>query len=237
MIFAHLPKKIAFIRLRNTLGLLVLLALWIMPFEAYAQESYAFTIARIKYEGGGDWYGDPESLPELLSFVRKETLLDVAPREEVVELSSDNLFSYPYVYLTGHGNVRWSSSEALRLRRYLENGGFLHIDDNYGLDAYIRRELKKVFPELELVELPFTHDLYSLVFPFPNGLLKVHEHDGKPPQGFALVNEGGRVMVYYTYETDLGDGWEPMSVHEKPESLRKASLQMGTNILVYAMTH
>ncbi len=237
MIFAHLPKKIAFIRLRNTLGLLVLLALWIMPFEAYAQESYAFTIARIKYEGGGDWYGDPESLPELLSFVRKETLLDVAPREEVVELSSDNLFSYPYVYLTGHGNVRWSSSEALRLRRYLENGGFLHIDDNYGLDAYIRRELKKVFPELELVELPFTHDLYSLVFPFPNGLPKVHEHDGKPPQGFALVNEGGRVMVYYTYETDLGDGWEPMSVHEKPESLRKASLQMGTNILVYAMTH
>jgi hypothetical protein len=237
MIFAHLPKKIAFIRLRNTLGLLVLLALWIMPFEAYAQESYAFTIARIKYEGGGDWYGDPESLPELLSFVRKETLLDVAPREEVVELSSDNLFSYPYVYLTGHGNVRWSSSEALRLRRYLENGGFLHIDDNYGLDAYIRRELKKVFPELELVELPFTHDLYSLVFPFPNGLPKVHEHDGKPPQGFALVNEEGRVMVYYTYETDLGDGWEPMSVHEKPESLRKASLQMGTNILVYAMTH
>lgn len=237
MIFAHLPNKIAFIRLRNTLGLFVLLAVWIMPFEAYAQESYAFTIARIKYEGGGDWYGDPESLPELLSFVRKETLLDVAPREEVVELSSDNLFSYPYVYLTGHGNVRWSSSEALRLRRYLENGGFLHIDDNYGLDAYIRRELKKVFPELELVELPFTHDLYSLVFPFPNGLPKVHEHDGKPPQGFALVNEEGRVMVYYTYETDLGDGWEPMSVHEKPESLRKASLQMGTNILVYAMTH
>ena len=205
--------------------------------EVLAQESYAFTIARVKYDGGGDWYSDPESLPELLSFVRRETLIDVAPREEIVELGSGNLFSYPYLYLTGHGNLRWTESQALKLRRYLEQGGFLHIDDNYGLDSYIRRELKKVFPELELVELPFGHPIYHSAFTFDNGLPKIHEHDGKPPQGFALLDENERVMVFYTYETDLGDGWEPMSVHEKPEALRTASLQMGTNILVYAMTH
>lgn len=208
-----------------------------IPVDAKAQESYAFTIARVKYDGGGDWYGDPESLPELLSFVRRETLVDVAPREDVVELSSDNLFSYPYIYLTGHGNVRWTTTQALRLRRYLEQGGFLHIDDNYGLDVHIRRELKKVFPELDLIELPFDHPIFHAAFDFPNGLPKVHEHDGKPPQGFALMDEDGRVMVFYTYETDLGDGWEPQSVHEKPEALREASLQMGANILVYAMTH
>lgn len=234
---AHLPEKTSFQRCLRAFRMLLFLAVLVSPLDVFAQESYAFTIARVKYEGGGDWYSDPESLPELLSFVRKETLVDVAPREEIVELSSDNLYSYPYLYLTGHGNLRWTSNEALRLRRYLENGGFLHIDDNYGLDSYIRRELKKVFPELELVELPFNHDLYSIVFPFPNGLPKIHEHDGKPPQGFALLNEEGRVMVYYSYETDLGDGWEPMSVHEKPEPLRTAALQMGTNILVYAMTH
>ena len=223
--------------LRKSVFLVVLMMVFAPASDSLAQETYGFTIARIKYDGGGDWYSDPESLPELLSFVRRETLVDVAPREEVVELSSDNLFTYPYLYLTGHGNLRWTSTEALRLRRYLEQGGFLHIDDNYGLDVHIRRELKKVFPELELVELPFSHPIYHAAFPFDNGLPKVHEHDGNPPQGFALVDENGRVMVYYTYETDLGDGWEPMSVHEKPEALRTASLQMGTNILVYAMTH
>ena len=215
---------------------LFLLVVFLLP-EAAAQESYTFSIARIKYDGGGDWYSDPESLPELLSFVRQETLIDVAPKEEVVELTSDNLFSFPYVYLTGHGNIRINDEEALRLRSYLEQGGFLHIDDNYGLDAHIRRELKKVFPEREFVELPFDHDIFHTAFDFDNGLPKVHEHDNQPAQGFGLLDDSGRIMVFYSYESDLGDGWEPQSVHEKPAGLREASLQMGANILVYAMTN
>lgn len=202
---------------------------------AWAQDEYAVTIARLKYEGGGDWYSDPESLPQLLAFVRSSTLLDVAPREQVVELSSDNLFAYPYVYLTGHGNVRFSSDEALRLRRYLEQGGFLHIDDNYGLDQHIRREMKKVFPDLEFVELPFSHGIYHTQFDFPNGLPKIHEHDGKPPQGFGLFDENNRLMVFYSYETDLGDGWDPEAVHNNPPEKRNAALRMGTNILIHAM--
>ena len=216
------------------LGLVLALML---PTSATAQDAHAFTIARVKYDGGGDWYGDPESLPELLSFVRRETLMDVAPREEVVELASDNLYSFPYIYMTGHGSVRFSESEALRLRHYLEAGGFLHIDDNYGFDVPMRREMKKVFPELDFVELPFDHPIFHTSYDFPNGLPKVHEHDGNPPQGFGLFDANDRLMVFYSFETDLGDGWEPMSVHEKPEALRRDALRMGTNILMYAMTN
>jgi len=219
----------------KTAFVLLLPLLWLNPVEVQAQDEYAFKIARVKYDGGGDWYGDPESLPELLTFVRRETLMDVAPREEVVELSSENLFAYPYIYLTGHGNIRISDTQGERLRHYLESGGFLHIDDNYGLDVHIRRELKKVFPDKELVELPFSHEIFHTAFDFPNGLPKVHEHDGKPPQGFGILDGEGRLMVFYTYETDLGDGWEPQSVHEKPGDLRRDALRMGTNILVYAM--
>ncbi len=204
---------------------------------AAAQSEYSFQIARIKYGGGGDWYSDPQSLKELLAFVRSQTLVDVSPREEVVELSSDNLFSFPYLYLTGHGNVRFSEDEAIRLRRYLVRGGFLHIDDNYGLDQHIRREMKKVFPNREFVELPFSHDIYHSRFEFPDGLPKIHEHDGKPAQGFGLLREDGRLMVFYSYESDLGDGWEPESVHNDPPEKRLAALRMGTNILTYAMMH
>jgi hypothetical protein len=200
-----------------------------------AQTAYTFQVARVKYGGGGDWYSDPQSLKELLSFVRQNTLLDVAPEEEVVELSSDKLFSFPYVYLTGHGNVRFSDSDALRLRRYLLGGGFLHIDDNYGLDRHIRREMKKVFPEQEFVELPFGHDIFHTHYDFPGGLPKIHEHDGKPAQGFGLFDERGRLAVFYSYESDLGDGWEPEAVHDDPPERRLLALQMGTNILVYAM--
>jgi hypothetical protein len=214
-----------------------LASLYPMPVSAQETAAHAFTIARVKYDGGGDWYSDPESLPELLSFVRRETLVDVAPEEEVVELSSDNLYSFPYLYLTGHGNLRLSETEALRLRHYLESGGFLHVDDNYGLDTYLRREMEKVFPERTFVEVPFDHPIFHNVYSFPNGLPKVHEHDGKPAQGFGLFDGNGRMMVFYTHESDLGDGWEPMSVHEKPEELRQAALQMGANILVYAMTN
>ena len=223
----------------NLILLAVLAIALLIPQPTLAQEadSHAFTIARVKYDGGGDWYSDPESLPELLAFVRQNTLVDVNPEEEVVELASDNLYSFPYLYLTGHGNMRLSDSEALRLRHYLENGGFLHVDDNYGLDTYLRREMQKVFPEQEFVELPFDHPIFHTVYDFPNGLPKVHEHDGRPAQGFGLFDENGRLMVFYTYETDLGDGWEPMTVHEKPEELRQAALQMGANILVFAMTN
>lgn len=217
--------------------LAVLMALPAAPAAAQDADSYAFTIGRLKYDGGGDWYSDPESLPELLSFVRQQTLLDIAPREEVVELTSDNLFSFPYLYATGHGNMRLSDREANRLRYYLENGGFLHVDDNYGLDSYLRREMQKVFPDRDFVELPFDHPIFHTAFDFPNGLPKIHEHDGRPAQGFGILDDDGRVMVFYTYESDLGDGWEPMSVHEKPEALRRDALRMGANILVYAMTH
>lgn len=202
--------------------------------EISAQDEYAFRIARIKYGGGGDWYSDETSLVELLRFVRVNTLLNVAPTEDVVELTSDKLFSYPYVYLTGHGNVRFTEDEAQRLRRYLVGGGFLHIDDNYGLDRHIRREMKKVFPDLDFVELPFSHPIYHIHFDFPNGLPKIHQHDGKPPQGFGIIHDG-RLVVFYSYESDLGDGWELPSVHDNPPEKRRAALEMGTNLLTYAM--
>lgn len=206
-----------------------------IPEPSAAQNEYGITIARVKYDGGGDWYSDERSLPQLLSFVRKNTLLDVAPKEEIVELSSDQLFSYPYLYLTGHGNVQFSNTEASRLRQYLQGGGFLHIDDNYGLDEHIRREMNKVFPDKEFVELPFDHPIYHTHYEFPNGLPKVHEHDGNPPQGFGILHESGRVMIFYSHESDLGDGWEPPEVHNDPPEIRRAALQMGTNILTYAM--
>ena len=205
------------------------------PQPAAAQDEAAFQIARVKYGGGGDWYSDEQSLPQLLSFVRESTLIDVAPSEEVVELTSDKLFTYPYLYLTGHGNVRFSDEEAQRLRRYLENGGFLHIDDNYGLDKYIRREMKKVFPDQEFRELSFNHPIYHTHYSFPNGLPKIHEHDGEPAQGYGLFSEEGQLVVFYSYESDLGDGWDPPSVHGNSPEKRRAALKMGTNILAYAM--
>ncbi len=202
---------------------------------ATAQTSHAFQMARVKYDGGGDWYSDPESLPELLQFVRSNTGVDVSPEPEIVELSSDKVFRFPYLYLTGHGNVRLTEREALRLRRYLLGGGFLHVDDNYGLDRHIRREMKKVFPDQEFVELPFDHPIFNVHYQFANGLPKIHEHDGKPPQGFGLFDDSGRLVVFYSYESDLGDGWEPEDVHDDPPEIRQAALQMGTNIMLYAL--
>jgi hypothetical protein len=207
------------------------------PATAQSSDDVIVPVARVKYGGGGDWYSDEQSLVELLRFVQQETGLGVAAREDVVELSSDKVFAYPYLYLTGHGNVRLTPREANRLRSYLLGGGFLHIDDNYGLDASIRRELKKVFPERELVEVPFDHPVYHTAFDFPDGLPKVHEHDGQPPQGFGLFDDAGRLMVFYSYESDLGDGWEPPSVHDNPPATRRAALQMGANLVTYAMTH
>lgn len=193
-------------------------------------------IAKLKYNGGGDWYANKTALPNLIKFSNQELGTSIAPDEDIVETESKDIFLYPYVYMTGHGNVVFSENEAANLRKYLLGGGFLHIDDNYGLDKFIRIELKKVFPELELVELPFDHPIYHQKFNFPRGLPKIHEHDAKPPQGFGLIHEG-RLMVFYTYETDLGNGWEDQRIHNDPEEKRQQALRMGANILSYCFTN
>ena len=193
-----------------------------------------FTIARIKYEGGGDWYSNPSSLPNLLSFVREETGIVAAKNEIVVELSSSRLFSYPYLYMNGHGNIRLIEREVEQLRRYFEAGGFLHADDNYGMDESFRREMKRVLPESDFIELPFSHPIYHSFFEFPSGPPKIHEHDGKPAQGLGLFLDG-RLVVYYTYQSDLGDGWEDADVHDDPLDTRMAALRMGANIIVWRL--
>ncbi|MEM6767565.1 MAG: DUF4159 domain-containing protein [Bacteroidota bacterium] len=201
-----------------------------------AQERFHFKIAKLKYGGGGDWYANPSSLPNLIAYVNDNSTTRIAALEDVVEVGGSQIFQYPYVYMTGHGNVNFSENDANNLRKYLQAGGFLHIDDNYGMDAYIRREMKKVFPELEFVELPFSHEIYTSHFAFPKGLPKIHEHDGKPPQGLALIYEG-KIVCYYTYETDLGDGWEDESVHNDSKELREKALQMGANIILWAISN
>jgi hypothetical protein len=193
-------------------------------------------IAKLKYEGGGDWYANRTALPNLIKFCNQELGTNLQPEEDIVEVGSRDLFLYPYIYMTGHGNVVFSEAEAANLRKYLIGGGFLHIDDNYGLDKFIRIELKKVFPELELIELPFDHPIYHQKFEFPNGLPKIHEHDGKPPQGFGLIYEG-RLVAYYTYECDLGNGWEDARIHNDPEEKRQQALRMGANLIAYCFTN
>ena len=196
----------------------------------------AFKIARLKYSGGGDWYNDPSAEVNLLKFIAQNTGLDVESRYEFVDINSENFFSYPFVFITGHGNIVFTESEVRRLRSYLEDGGFLYADDDYGMDKAFRREMKKVFPGQELVELPFDHPLYHCQFEFTNGPPKTHEHDGKPAQAFALFHNG-RVVVYYTYETNPSDGWADPDVHNDPEPKRQEALRFGTNIVVYALTH
>ncbi|MEM7549854.1 MAG: DUF4159 domain-containing protein [Bacteroidota bacterium] len=192
-------------------------------------------LAKLKYSGGGDWYANKTALPNLIEFCNEELGTNINPYEEVVEVSSPSIFLYPYIYMTGHGNIVFSDSEARNLRNYLVSGGFLHIDDNYGLDPFVRLEMKKVFPELEFVELPFDHPIYHQKFDFDEGLPKIHEHDGKPAQGFALIYEG-RVVCFYSYESDLGNGWEDQSVYNDPQKVRLKALKMGSNIISYAFT-
>jgi len=192
-------------------------------------------IAKLKYNGGGDWYANKTALPNLIKFCNKELGMDLELEEDMIEVGSPDLFLYPYVYMTGHGNVVFSESESLNLRNYLIGGGFLHIDDNYGLDKFIRIELKKVFPELELVELPFNHPIYQQKFKFPSGLPKIHEHDGKPAQGFGLIYEG-RLVAFYSFECDLGNGWEDPRIHNDPEEKRQQALQMGADLIAYCFT-
>jgi len=193
-----------------------------------------FTIARLKYDGGGDWYSNPSSLPNLLKFLQANTNMTVAPEEARVAVTDKDFFAYPYLYMNGHGNVRFSDEEVLRLRQYLQSGGFLHADDNYGMDQSFRREIKRVFPDNDLVELPFSHPIYHTLFQFPGGLPKIHEHDGKPPQGLGIFYKG-RLVVFYTYECDLGDGWEDPEVHNDPDEKHQAALKMGVNIILFSL--
>lgn len=194
-----------------------------------------FSIARVNYGGGGDWYCDPSSIPNILSYLTKNTSIKADHNEYRIKLTTKELRGHPYLYMTGHGNIRFTDEEIIQLREYLMGGGFLHTDDNYGLNTSFRREMKRVFPDRDFVELPHDHAVFHSFFDMPNGLPKIHEHDGKPPQLFALYNED-RIMVIYSYESDLGDGWEDEEVHNDPPELRVAALQMGVNIIYFALT-
>jgi hypothetical protein len=204
------------------------------PLVSQGIQDARMTIARVQYEGGGDWYANPSSLPNLLDAIRERTELPVAEREKVTQLVSPALWDVPYLYMTGHGNVHFSAEETGNLRLFLENGGFLHADDNYGMDESFRREIAKVFPDRPLVEVPLEHPVYHIVYEMPQGVPKVHEHDGLPAQAFGIFLED-RLAVYYTFQADLGDGWEDPDVHGDPESVREQALRMGVNLFVYAV--
>jgi len=230
----------SFDKLRMTLNLILFVLIsFLLSNDLFAQkekESSLFQIARVKYSGGGDWYNDPTGDVNMMKFLAQNTNIKVNPVYKYVDLSSDNLFMYPFLFLTGHGNVNFSTQEARNLRAYLENGGFLYIDDDYGLDEYIRKEMKKVFPQQEFVELPFNHGIYNVHFNFNNGLPKIHKHDDGVPQGFGLFHNK-RLCVFYSFESNLGDGWADPDIYKDPEERRQAALKMGTNIIVWALTH
>lgn len=210
---------------------LVFLLLVLGPVAAFPQNT-TVKIAVLKYNGGGDWYANPTSVPDLIAFCNENLKTNIDPEPGTVEPGSPDIFNYAMLDVTGHGNVFFSDSEAANLRKYLESGGFLHISDNYGIDPYIRREMKKVFPELDFIELPFEHPIYHQKYQFPDGLPKIHEHDGGPAKGFGLVYKG-RLVCFYDYDCDLGDGWEDQSVHRDPEPVRLKALQMGANIISF----
>jgi hypothetical protein len=215
--------------------LIILFALVISFSTLFAQKGGAYQIAVVKYKGGGDWYSNPTSLPNLVKFCNANLGMQISEEVATVEVGSPDLFNYPFVHMTGHGNVVFSAADAENLRTYLEAGGFLHIDDNYGMDPFVRPQMKKVFPELDFVELPFEHPVYHQQFKFPNGLPKIHEHDEKPAQGFGIIFEG-RLVCFYSFETDLGDGWEDREVHNDSEEARLKALRMGANLVRYALT-
>ena len=189
-------------------------------------------IALLKYSGGGDWYANPTSLPNLVKFCNSNMGTNIATDIPTVDPGSSDIFNFPFIHMTGHGNVIFSDQEAENLRQYMLSGGFLHIDDNYGMDVFIRPQIKKIFPEYELIEIPFNHPIYHQQFEFANGLPKIHEHDGKPPKGYGIIVEG-RIVLFYTHECDLGDGWESPDVHNDSQDTRTKALQMGANIIRY----
>jgi hypothetical protein len=210
---------------------LVILLILIAALGLNAQQ---LKLGLLKYNGGGDWYANPTALPNLARFCNQQLNMNLNPEYQEIDPGSIDLFNVPFVHMTGHGNVFFSDSEARNLREYLLAGGFLHIDDNYGMDEFIRREIKKIFPDKAFIEIPFDHPIYHQKYTFGKGLPKIHRHDGKAPQGFAIIHEG-KVVVFYTYESDLGDGWEDPSVHNDSPEKHEEALQMGANIIQYAL--
>ncbi|MDG1730063.1 MAG: DUF4159 domain-containing protein [Algibacter sp.] len=200
----------------------------LLVFNLFAQD-----LAILKYKGGGDWYGNPTALPNLIKFCNDNINTKINPKPKTVETGSSDIFQFPLLHMTGHGNVFFSETDAENLRNYLISGGFLHIDDNYGMEPYITKELKKVFPDKDLIELPTSHAIFNTVYKFPNGLPKIHEHDAKRPQAFGIFNED-RLMLLFTYESDLGDGWEDTEVHNDPADIREKAFKMGANIVKFA---
>jgi hypothetical protein len=224
--------------MKRIFSVLVLVALF-YPDATLTQSNQpgsALKIGRLKYQGGGDWYNDPQEEVNLLKFVQQNTLADVNPIYEFVEISNEKFSTYPIIFMTGHGNIMFNENEIKILRTYLENGGFLYADDDYGMDKAFRREMKKVFPEKEIIELPFSYGLYHCHYDFLNGPPKIHEHDNKPPQGFGILH-GGRLIVYYTYESNPSDGWNDPDVHNDTPEKHEEALRFGTNIVVWALTH
>ncbi len=217
----------------KTIKLLVVSLLLFIIFSFVQKPS--LKIAKLKYNGGGDWYANKTSLPNLIKFCNDNLKIGLMPEEDIVEVGSKDIFNYPFIHLTGHGNIVLSKQETENLRNYLMAGGFLHADDNYGLNLFFRREMKKVFPELEFVELPWNHPIYHQKYDFNKGLPKVHEHEGKAPQGFGLIYKG-RLVCFYTYECDLGNGWEDQDIYNDNEVVRQQALKMGANLLQYAFT-
>ena len=217
----------------NTIAFMMI-AVLLVGFRSPAPP-YSCQLGLVKYNGGGDWYSNLEtSLPNLIKFCNENLGSKINQEQAIVEVGSSDLFNYPFIHLTGHGNIILSNQEATNLRNYLIGGGFIHISDNYGMDKFIRPQMKKVFPELDFIELPFTHKIYHQKYDFPNGLPKVHEHDKKPPQGFGLVWQG-RLVCFYDFECDLGDGWESPEVHNDSPEARLKALRMGANLIQYAL--
>ncbi len=216
---------------------LILFLTLLMTSSVLAQARNAsseFVLARLKYSGGGDWYNDPSTIPNLLDFMAKNTNVDVGEDERIVEILDEALFSYPMIFMTGHGRVAFSKMETQRLRRYLTSGGFLYADDDYGMDESFRQEIRKVLPDAELVEIPFSHDIFRSHYNFPNGAPKIHEHDGGPPKSYGIFVDG-RMVVFYTFNTNISDGWADENVHDDPPEVRQRALEMGTNIVVYTL--
>jgi hypothetical protein len=224
-------RKIALLAI---LSLVLILPVLAQQFGQKPPNPNAITLARLKYPGGGDWYWGNSALPNLIKFIKENTNINIADEEVVVSIMDETLFSYPFLFMTGHGNVKFSDQEVDRLRKFLTAGGFLFANDSYGMDQAFRREMKKVFPEEELVELPFNHGIYHSYYDFPNGLPKIHKHDGKPAQGFGIFYKE-RLVVFYAYESDIGDGWEDPQVHNDPPEKKLQALKMGVNILVWAV--
>lgn len=217
-------------------SLLFICIIFFIPLFVFGDtNSDTFCIARLKYNGGGDWYNDPSMIPNMHDFLKANTTIDTGVDEARISIMDEELFSHPFIFLTGHGRIFFTQNEAERLRLYLTHGGFLYADDDYGMDSYFRKEMNKVFPDKKLVEIPFSHDIFHNHFVFDNGLPKIHEHDEGSPKAFGYFHEG-RLVVFYSFNTNISDGWADKDVHNDPPDVREKAFRMGTNIIIYALT-